>query len=503
MSTPQKRGLSRVWVFDGGAGPTVAPLYLANGAAQGLEKSFGDIERIEVPSQTQRGQYDTIGEIQSGEENATITIQIRKMLEPDTMLKMAQKRCVVDLQIHSGACTDPRDFNHGWETGSVLALENAHITSYSTDELGSLQSSDESPVNIEVEFSARTVYEFGPMTFAERAASEVAQEIIDIVVCDIPNCGDCDTPSDGCQKVYAISAPAGSSPGVLPEVVVSDDGFNTVAHESPITTLAIGEDPDDGDCVGDNLVVVSEDSTSLHYANKAALITATEVWAEVTTGFVVNKGPRAIDSFGPYDTWIAGKGGYIYFSEDPTNGVVVKDAGSATSQDLNDIYAFSSDIVIAVGAANAVVYTLNGETFQSVTGPAVGVILNCVYARTEKEWWVGTATGKLYFTRNQGVTWTERTFPGSGTGRIDDIVFASSMIGFLAHATAGNVGRILRTISGGNTWYVLPDGSSTMPVADRFNALAVCTQDTNTVYGGGLADNAFDGIIVKGSTSYV
>lgn len=503
MTTPAKKSLSRVWLFDGGAGPTVTPELLAWAAAQGVEKNYGDVERIEVPSQTKRGEFDVVGEIQSGEENATLDISIRYAIAPSRILKVANKRCIADFQIHIGNCTDPRDFSNGWKTGKILAFEGARLTSYSTEELGALESGDESPINEDVSISANDFYEIGPLSYAERAKTEVAQEIIVINVCDSPNCEDCDEPSDGCQKVFAVSAPAGSSPGVLPEVIVSTDGMQTVYQESTITTLAIGEDPDDAACVGDYYVVVSQDSLSLHYALISDLTDNTETWAEISSGFVATHGPRAISSFSPFDTWIGGAGGYIYFTEDPTSGVDVQDSGVATVQDINDIYAFSSDVVVAVGNSNAVAYTINGgETWAAVTGPAVGVNLNAVAVRDTSEWWVGTATGKLYVTKDSGQTWTEKTFSGSGAGAVADIDWASGMVGYMLHATATPAGRIFRTIDGGRSWQIQPDTSSSMPAADRYNSLALCKREVNTVYAAGLAENASDGIIVKGTTSY-
>lgn len=501
MVNPAIRGHSRVWLMDGGASPSNAPDLLAYASAGPVDKSYGDITRIEVPSQIKRGDYDVVGEIQSGEENATLSLTSRFLLSPSKMAKVANKKCIADFQVHFGKCTDPRDFNRGWETGKIIAFEGARLTTYSTDELGSLQSTDEGMIAEDVEISARVFYEIGPMAFAERAKGEVAQEIIKVIVCDSQSCGDCEDPSDGCQRVYAVSAPAGSSPGVLPEVLVSIDGLGTIAQESPITTLAIGEDPDDAACVGDYLVVVSQDSLSLHYADLGQLGDGDETWTEVATGFVATKGPRAIDSYSPFDVFIAGAGGYIYFSEDITSGVTVLDAGVATTQDLNDIYAYSSEVVIAVGASNAVVYTLDGSTVQSVTGPAVGVVLNCVYARTEREWWIGTADGRLFYTKDRGEHWTEKGFNGSGTGSIEDIVFASSHVGFFTHTLSG-AGRVLRSISGGHSWYVLPDGNSSLPTNDRINSLAVCQKEVNTLFAGGLAANAADGILLKGSTSY-
>lgn len=501
MADPAIRGHSRVWLMDGGADPTVTPELLAYAAAQGVDKNFGDISRIEVPSLLKRGEYDVVGEIQSGEENATMDIMIRYLLNPSRILKVANKRCIADFQVHFGKCTNPFDYNRGWESGKILAFDVGRLTTYSTDELGSLESANEDKVNETVTLSARYFYEIGPMTFSERARSEVQQEIIKILVCDSPACTDCESPSDGCQKVFSISAPAGSSPGLLPEVQVSTNGMQTIAVESTITTMSIGEDPSDAACVGDNLVVISNTGLALHYADLSLLALGTATWTEVTTGFVTAKGPIAIDNYGPFDTFIAGAGGYIYYTTDPTGGVTVADAGVATTQDLNDIYCYSAEVVIAVGASNAVVYTTNGATFSSVTGPAVGVVLNCVFARTESEWWVGAANGKLYYTKNRGTTWTESAFPGSGSGSVEEIEFASNQVGFISHTTSGAAGRILRTISAGNTWYLMPDGSTSLPTNAKLNSLAVCQRDVNTLYAGGKVASG-DGIIIKGSTSF-
>jgi len=59
-------------------------------------------------------------------------------------------------------------------------------------------------------------------------------------------------------------------------------------------------------------------------------------------------------------------------------------------------------------------------------------------------------------------------------------------------------GRILRTTDGGYSWYVLPEGSSSLAANDRVNALAACEYDANFVVGAGLADNATDGFLVVG-----
>ncbi|KKK92607.1 hypothetical protein LCGC14_2701210, partial [marine sediment metagenome] len=77
--------------------------------------------------------------------------------------------------------------------------------------------------------------------------------------------------------------------------------------------------------------------------------------------------------------------------------------------------------------------------------------------------------------------------------------FATPSVGFMAHDTATPAGRILRTIDGGFSWYVVPEGNTSVPANDKFNMLAPCINDPNVMWGGGLADNGTDGMLVKGS----
>jgi photosystem II stability/assembly factor-like uncharacterized protein len=118
--------------------------------------------------------------------------------------------------------------------------------------------------------------------------------------------------------------------------------------------------------------------------------------------------------------------------------------------------------------------------------------------RSEDEWWVGTSAGAVYVTRNRGTNWTLVAMPLT-TIAIDKIVWATDTVGFIAAQIAGPNGRILRTINGGYSWYVMPETpGGTTPANDRFNDLAVCKDEANMLFAGGLADGGADGIIVKG-----
>jgi len=53
----------------------------------------------------------------------------------------------------------------------------------------------------------------------------------------------------------------------------------------------------------------------------------------------------------------------------------------------------------------------------------------------------------------------------------------------------------LRTIDGGYSWYVMPEGAGTIPTNAGVTALAVC-EDPNVLFATGAA-SAGDGILLK------
>jgi photosystem II stability/assembly factor-like uncharacterized protein len=492
-------GESRVFLIEGRARPDHRPSYESCLRMQGVSRSFGDVERVECPDPLSYNNFVQVAEIQGAVENATTTLEGRYAREvKSTLLALANKGCSIDVQLHMGSCTDPSDFN---TFDKALVLEKVRLTSYGTDELGTLQSGDRAAVNETVEISASEMYEIVNLAFARQADSIITNEILDVTVCDSKSCGECETESDGCQRIISISKSAGGSPNTSADIVYTiDQGGAWYAHD--IDTLGVAEDPSAVDCLGSYLVVVSNASNSLHYVEKVYIDGVTDpVFTEVATGFVVGGEPNDIYSVGNY-AFIVGDMGYVYGCQDPTAGVTVLDAGSATPDTLNAVHALSEDFAVAVGDNGTVIYTENGTSWTAVNVRPVGVAvsLNCVWVKGESEWFVGASNGNLYYTFNKGNTWTIKTFSGSGAGQVRDIVFATDSVGYLAHSTAAPSGRILRTYDGGYTWNIMPEGSGVLPVNDYVSKLGVC-DDANFVAGVGLHGDGADGFIVLGQTA--
>ncbi len=494
-----KTGNSRVFLIEGRAAPNHVPAYKSCLRAGALSQGFGDIERIECPDPHNYGKFIEMGEIRGATERPTTSLEGRYPLNSKSdLLRLARQGCAMDVQIHFGSCTDPSVFN---KFEKILVFENATITNYTTEDLGALASGDNAVINETGDLSGKDVYEILPISYASRASSIITLEILDVVVCDSVSCGECASLSDGCQKIFAISGAAGGSAGTPPDIIYSlDKGATWYAHD--IDSLLTAEAPSEIECLGDYIVVVSNASGSLHYALKSEFDGVTDPsWTEVATGFVATGEPSAIWSTGSY-AFIVGDLGYVYGTSDPTAGVTVLDAGAATVDNLLAVHGLSDSFAVAVGNNGAVIFTNDGESWTAAaTRPVgVGVNLNTVWVKSEDEWWVGSSNGRVYYTLNGGTTWTEKTFSGSGAGVVYSIVFPTASEGFISHSTATPRARILRSYDGGQSWVLTPEESgSSMPLADRINALAFCEEDANFVVGVGLADDGTDGFIVVGS----
>lgn len=497
-------GSGRVWTIPYRAGPTHEPEYHGLGMAGAIDWGQGDVNKIERPSDLVYNQWDQIQSFQMSPDRATITITVYMEDTRSAIMELIRKRCPFDIQVHMGACgDDPRDFDGGWH--KVRIVEDALATGYTTADLGALDGESQDNITEEMPTSGRSVYDVLRMAYFNVAQGAVGEVVVAIDVCDLITCGDCPgvTASDGCQRVFAVTNSKGSSPGLLPQVIITTDQFGIATIiERWVTTFALAEDAKDAACIGDYFVVISDTGDgAIHYANAQDMVDQVETWTKVITGFPLAgaKAPNAIWNYSPLLSFLAGKGGYVYLMKNPADGVTVLSAGTVTTQDLNDISGWDSENFAAVGQAGAFVYALDGKTVQLGTAPVGPTNLLSVAFRSKNEIWVGGDDGKFYVTSDYGDHWTTKTPPGNLT-RIDAIGWASDSVGYAVGRTVTPAGRAVRTFNGGYSWYVVPETPGmNLPASDYLTCLALCMKEVNKVFLGGLADNAADGILIKGT----
>lgn len=481
---------SRVWFQSGGAGPSRIRRYFGNWKAGALAWGQGDLTVIREPDPAQYNKFLRAGRFRGEPGDPELTITSRYSFARSELLKAARSGCEHTLHIHMGECKDPQDFARGWD--KMIIMEGAAITNYATQDLGAMTPGENAAINEDTPFRGTDLYEVVRINFA-RTGGAIPQGLTSIYVCDAQQCGACGVASDGCQVVLALQGVVAT--GAAPVLRYTSDGGATWGN-SPITTLTDAQRADALLCVGPNVVVLSEADEAAHYANLSDVLRGVGVWTRVASGYVATHGPVASYSLGATETYGVGAGGFVYHTDDPTQGVRVVHGGSATTQDLTDVHAFDALNIVAVGAGGTVLASRDGgNTWGTVAQPA-NVVLNAVWAHSPLEWFVGTATGRLFYTLDGGATWTEKAFPGSGVGAVRDIKFVTPSVGYMAHNTAAPAGRVLRTLDGGYSWYVLPEGTGSIPANDYVASLATCA-DPNIIFGAGLDDNGTLGFIVK------
>ncbi len=497
--TTAQTGKARVFIILNRARADHAEIYASYAKLTGVSHSHGEVTPVEIPDPDRYDNYIEVDEI-SGEDSRYTSSLVAKFPASIRSLLQYLERCKSPFDIHLqfGDCENPGDPT-SFSKGEIL--EHVRVTGYNTDDLGALQGDEGAEIRETLEISFRSFYDYVRMAYFSKASTLITNEVLDVFVRQASSCFGNECAADA---MFAVTKAAGGSPGTPPDIVFSvDGGLTWYAHD--VDTLTDAQDADGIADVGDYLVVISNLAGSINYTEINEFYHPTKVgfdpmFTEVTTGLATK--PLAIRSTG-MKAFIAGEDGYIYLVTNPSAGATVLDAGVATAADLNAIAVYDGTRVVAVGDAGAIVYSVDGETFSASPSSPVGIGANltAVDIRVPGEWIIGTSTGTMYITYDSGVNWTQLYLPGTTPSQIDDIVWQSESVGYVA-ATVNSHGRVYRTLDAGANWMIEPASSvGSMPTSDRFNALATHSMDANLVLAGGLADDATDGILVLGKDS--
>lgn len=486
---------NRVWYVEGGVHPTRSPAYLSIGKfSSDPTQNIGERTKITGPDPNSFNRDIQLGSVRGSEERATLAIGARYTVQQSIIVGWKNKGCRVDIFALVGMCGNPQDFTEGGE--KYVYFPDGQISSHSFENFGAFGNDENNPTNESVDMTALTYYEYLYMRQDQVGSASTTREVFTV---DVYTGNDCENCPDPCDRVLATMAGASATPGTQPSLLYSKDGGETFSQQT-ITTLFSNENVVDAEVISGDLVLLGNTSLSLHWTDIEKVYSSSNSWSETTSGFVAGKNPNAMTSLDARHTWICGNGGYIYFCSNHKVQVVVQDAGVATTQHLQAIRALDTNNVLTVGNSNAVLYTRNGGTnWITVTGPAVGLNLGACWMWDQDNWFVGEGSGgagRLWLTSDAGLTWTQVGLPAT-YNRIDKIVFISESEGYLS-ARAGGQSYVLRTITAGNEWVVLPQGKTGTAIANSYlRDLAVCNKYGNTAFAAGLASNGTAGIIVK------
>ena len=482
-------GYGRLFIQPYGARPENEVTYVGRSIRLGgFDESLGDATPIREPSDLG---YDRFGvaDMLVGESGLPTTSIVARFGLANLVFRM---KCPGHFQAHFGKCEDPTNFDDGWDT--ILAFEMARLTGRSSGDLTALDEADRAVIELTGNLTARRIWEVTKVNLAARGGAAILREVIDVTVSDFVACGSCGYQSDGNQRIFAVVKGSGvGSPGLPPELIISTDQGQTV-EEYDITTLGATEDPSRVRVAGPYIIVPSHDSASLHVAELAA----PGVWTEVAAGFA-GKGLNGAFVASSTQVFLCADDGYVFIVRNPLMGGEVQTDGSVTAQDLYAIHGSSPRDIIAVGAGGAIIQTNNGGITWSLASATPTVdALRCCWMQDPYHWLVGDATGHLWYTADGGVNWHESVLPPSVVWTsVKGIAFAEhagSPFGYLAANDAAQ-GYLLRTLNGGQTWYILPEGAGAIPDNDELLSVA-CGEDANFAVTGGLGADGEDGILI-------
>ena len=488
-----KTSQTRVFMTQSKSGPHVRPLFQDCMVLGTITQSFGDREPIYCQDPYRIGRYKVIAFTESPAEPVESSLNARyPFTTRSPLIQAARSGAPVDLHVHMGVSgSNPSVFN-AWS--KKIVFEGVRFSSLDVDEMGAHD--EDTVVGHEVSFTADDWHEILPPSFSERAVGVSSGALRGVYL--FYN-GKLELPPRQRVLAMAVTGAAGGSPGTSPDFLFSLD-HGTTWRALDVNTIGSANNANDVGVVGDYVVIIGGGASTygLHITRWEGLNpVTTPSWTRVSTGFAAAAVLNSLAIVGSV-AFIAANGGYVYKVTDAPSGAEIMTAGTISAQNLNAIDAFDENTIVAVGASNTVLVCLDGDNFSAVTGPAVGVALTAVAVLSEANFIVGTADGRLFYTYDAGVSWTEKAFSGSGAagGVVNDLAFDSSVVGYMVYEATG-VATILMTTDAGNSWDVLPSGG-VLAYSTGYTRVASLREDPNVVIAGGPNDDDSTGSILMG-----
>ena len=499
---------ARLYRQPGGARPNNVVLY------SGVEDQFialegvsnpirGGISPVRVADPRRPGSYISVANQEEAPDYGSLTLRVLEK-HGSIPFVLGDLTCPMTFYRATGKCARLDDLTSGW-TSYVEIVSDVKFTDNDGGTRTSAWDGDEVIDNSLDGTITGSRYAVGQLSFGETAANQVDREVVDIVYGPAVQCGDCGPANDGSQRIYALVKSSGAgSPGITTDIAYTLNGGATWV-DTTITGLGATVDADAIDIAGNNLIVVVNASGGYYYSPLDTLGRPT-TWTLVTSGFVSGQAPRDLLVIGAGEVSFCADAGRVYKSIDVAAGVSIVSNGNATTQNLRRIHGDGQNTLVAVGDAGAIIIsTTGGVSWAAPSSSPTGDRIAAVAVLDQYRYWIGNTIGAVYYTLDSGLTWQQVSVPSATV--IDDIVFPTQEVGYIAYRNATPAARLYTTFTGGSRWNLSGASSRipSLPTFARANRLATPglsshpTVASNRLAVAGLSASSSDGVIYVGA----
>jgi photosystem II stability/assembly factor-like uncharacterized protein len=482
LSAPARNDFSRLFIFRDGVFKNLPAEYLNCVGMDGLSQDRGDVTPVECPSPYEYGAFVEVGQIPGELSRMTTTVTGQmSQYELDIFYDLFIRNCPFDLHLHFGNCTSPDAFN---QYDKAFVFESVLASSFSTDPLIALASGDRAVITNSMDISIGKFYSvFNPKYTVAASTLTVDEPLVAVSVCDQRSCGECNDPSNGCEKIIGVSADGyvyySRDGGSNWAKFLIDDGAGTPA--SPVAVVG-------AKCYNSSYVVV-ESNGDVWLGSLAKIFNGEDpTFSKIDSGAVGTL--AGIDATRDMALMV-GSGGTI-IALTGTQTVTAVGTG-VTAAALSSVHIGPDGTALAVGANGVVLYSSDGELWYVAQSVPANVTLTAGVAKSDRNWIVGTTGGALYATENAGRTWFQISYELGASATITDIQLATTHVLYM---TAGEA--LYRSIDGGATWVAEPNSALSIAANGGLNAVATCTFNPNFAVVGGESSGAA-GILILGS----
>jgi len=480
-------------------GPGNSWLYLSSCASMsGPEIPLGDLESRWCQDPQRAGGFRRSSKIRSAPD--LITFDLMTKLGKANHLK--RLNCPFTLRARYNLCGEREDTSQ--YDPFMLNYCPVELTSYSYEELVITTEENNDEILITAPASADYEYRIDKVEAGRTgsAATLGDQAINDIEYCDSPQCaGYCGDESDGCAVIFGVTD-VDTSPYAAPNLVkgVKDLTVGSITW-STIPILGLNNNVENLECAGNRIGVTSNGDVAFAYnidPNQDQ-----DEWNVVALTRTPSTNHNALFARTTREWWLGCVGGYVLKSVDGGQTWTEVHSATITTQNINAVFAYDKDLVVAVGNAGAMIITKDGgQTWQDITETsttAANLLAVVIPPNRSREIYIGTNNGRIYRSTDQGDTFSRVAFDGDSVGTVDDIDFCGPCAGdvmWILHNDAGPRARILRDLSGGaggSDIEIVMDYTELFSAGQDLNALACC--DVNEAVAGGELQGGYPAVV--------